>query len=45
MMPVLVTTNSNGLAATVRAEMADHSVSVGGRPTVVKRFDSLMPRG
>jgi hypothetical protein len=45
MMPVLVTTNTNGLAMTVRVEMANHSVSVGGRPTVAKRFDSLMSAG
>jgi hypothetical protein len=42
MMPVLVTTNRNGLADPRRAEMAAHSVSVGGLPIIVKRFESLM---
>jgi hypothetical protein len=42
MMPVLVTTKRNGLPDPQRAEMAVHSVSVGGRPIIVKRFESLM---
>ena len=42
MMPVLVTTNRKGLSEDVRAEIAAHSISVGGRPTIVKRFEVLM---
>jgi hypothetical protein len=43
MMPVLVTTNMNR-GVDRRPAMAAHSMSVAGRPTAPKRFDSIMAR-